>query len=259
MTTNKFIINDINDYCNAISEIKYFVQKQFVKEKPNPTLWYRGQVNSSWELVPSIQRTSNKKYKEHIFCTSFYHRASQILKQKIPKDSYAEWIPLMQHYGLPTRLLDWSYSPLVALYFATLNEEKNNDYAGSVTIIIPEIINLLNGLKAYIYPLDSKHANKLLEGAFYADRNNEKNSRSVIACFPIGNEIRMYAQRAGFTVHGIDGNLEDLKEKNSIFNIIIPSNRKPYFQDILNVLDFQESFLFPDLPHIAQQVLKRHQ
>lgn len=256
--TNSFTINDINDYCEVINEIKSFVQKRFVNEKPNPTLWYRGQANLSWKLIPSIQRTSSLKNKEHIFCTSFYHRASQILNPKIPKDSYAEWIPLMQHYGLPTRLLDWSYSPLVALYFATFDEE-NSIYDGNVTIIVPEIINLLNGLKAYIYPIDSNHANKLLECAFYAKKNNGTNSRSIIACFPISNEIRIYAQRAGFTLHGPDSSFENIKEKNCIFNLIIPSNRKLYFKDILNILDFQESFLFPDLTHIAQQVLKRHQ
>lgn len=57
------------------------------KMTTTPSLWYRGQSNSEWEVVPSIQRNGNLSH-EQVLCHSFYHGANQIMTQSIPKNSY---------------------------------------------------------------------------------------------------------------------------------------------------------------------------
>jgi len=65
----------------------------------------------------------------------------------IPKDEW-DWIFLMQHYRAPTRLLDWSESPLVALYFA-LVDKLQEDSDGALWCMDPIALNrIANGTVA---------------------------------------------------------------------------------------------------------------
>jgi hypothetical protein len=59
----QYKINTIDDLCNLI---------QYIHKKENVILWYRGHINATWEIIPSIQR-SNLANKERIISHSFYH------------------------------------------------------------------------------------------------------------------------------------------------------------------------------------------
>jgi hypothetical protein len=89
---------------------------------------YRGQADANWWLKPSIElfRDSLKvpvcQYSvidlEKQFLYQFQSIASQFLENLPGLDEHLEWLAVLQHYGTPTRLLDWTYSPTVAAYFA---------------------------------------------------------------------------------------------------------------------------------------------
>lgn len=82
-------------------------------------LLYRGMADSRWELLPSLMRIIAEKPKRY----ALEHDLAVAFKSEIPtlfQDTHSsfETIAKMQHFGIPTRLLDFTLNPLIALYFA---------------------------------------------------------------------------------------------------------------------------------------------
>ena len=78
---------------------------------------YRGAADKDWRLVPSLNRVcAHDLGLEQAIIRSFRKYGYTDLAQYT---GFWQLLPVAQHYGLPTRLLDWSYSPLVAAHFAT--------------------------------------------------------------------------------------------------------------------------------------------
>ncbi len=119
---------------------------------PSQELWYRGQANAEWQLLPGLFRFADLVEDE--LRSEFVLKGRELLPH-LPNTDW-EWYFLMQHYGLPTRLLDWTAGSLIALHFALALNQGTNDAA--VWLLNPKALNQL----AY------KHSELVVTGSEFA-------------------------------------------------------------------------------------------
>jgi len=96
---------------------------------------FRGQDNYDWTLQPSIYRSYDFiRYQTSVYETHLFSQKPETPQPPLTHTTYdLEWLMLCQHYGVPTRLLDWTSEILIALFFACSSEE-NSDIDGALFI-----------------------------------------------------------------------------------------------------------------------------
>ena len=165
------------------------------------TTWWRGHANAEWRLEAQVYRKDpenpdRSSSAETALIGHFRSRAPSRSHRPCPAaDDFFGWLFLAQHYGLPTRLLDWTESPLVAMYFAVIDCPDDD---GCIWALGPTVLNRalvdLDGLVI----MQNPRAEKIAENAFTGNASPEP----VIIAID-GQEIdpRMLAQMSRFTVH----------------------------------------------------------
>ena len=113
-----------------------FIQEDFSLSNE---IWFRGQSKYCYDLTPKVFRQGGKYEGDILDETGMYHEFQRLYPAKREENkSVTEWLTLMQHYGVPTRLLDWSQSLLVALYFAVTEHQESD---GALYALDPEILS----------------------------------------------------------------------------------------------------------------------
>lgn len=241
----EYAVKSISDLLNAVV--------QATRHFRNNKLWWRGQAKADWGVRPSLYH-KGKSVHEATMVILFRNQATVRHPQVPSENDAAGWLVLMRHYGLPTRLLDWTQSPLAGLFFAVREERYDKD-DGALWGLLPVGLNYQQVVERAILCVNNHHVRPLFQEAFR--RGGGKGTGKTLAIAAQQVDIRQMIQASEFTIHGSDTALNEMPEAEKFMvRIRIPADAKPVLRTSLDLLMVSESYLFPDLAHLSKELEK---
>ncbi|WP_415879025.1 FRG domain-containing protein [Methylomonas sp. TEB] len=216
-----------------------------------PDSIFRGVTDLNHQLIPSIGRNTKEntygdiETLEEDILNEFKRLTVPLLKN--PPKSEFEWLFLAQHYGLPTRLLDWSSNPLVALFFAT---ERNDNKDGCIYYLKHAVTDQYD-LFDYKTVTYTKEQAATPVGIF----SIQPHQGNFIFVRPRYTDERYINQKSVFSCPKDPFNPLNISD---IKTITIKSFWKPEIRCRLRMLGISTSFIYPGLAGIAAEI-KSHQ
>ena len=239
-------------FCIAtrIPHLEDYFAKIHIALKKGETFWFRGNADLAWRLRPSALRYRREEERNTaLSLISDFKRFGEIKIPKAPAPSEEfKWVQLAQHYGLPTRLLDWTKNAAIALYFACYDEDKLEE-DGAVIMLNPKDLNREAFGEARI--LDPNQDIDLIRK--YLKLKGDKNPKGpkTVAVDPVWNSERIMLQQGVFTLHGSRYfTLTDYQASSLVYIRI----RKEYKETLLEELErvgVNEMSIFPEAEHMS--------
>lgn len=213
---------------------------------------YRGVKKSSYNLTPTLFRMELPPFSDWMSFETYLLDSFKIEGAPYFKNSNSEKLDLMviaQHHGLPTRLLDWTIKPLVALFFATEDYKEESDESAVWCLGFPSTNNCWGEATR----MDIRKDLVTICSEYQGDSP---------FIFPKHISPRIVSQGGCFTVHDFPENetpFTPLEERNDNFGylekIVIPQADILKIQNELFDLGITHSYVFPDLDGISKKLI----
>lgn len=219
-------------------------------ELGNPReIWYRGHSNHTWSLTPSLLRQQDWERKEKELFLEFTKTASRLFEKRSN-----DWETLfdMQHYWIPTRLLDWTTVMGVAIAFI-LHGEYSDTEDSALFILDPSALNRLSGRDDVInVPEDKSFEYKTI----YWEKRPVQIEKPL-AIRPAQQSDRIRAQKGTFTVAGTVEAGFEVAANRCFKKIILPSAAKGEARDFLKWANLDEYTIYPDIVGMAHHIKRK--
>jgi hypothetical protein len=165
----------------------------------------------------------------------------------------------MQHFGLKTRLLDWTEGYLIALFFALKLNKNDNAYIDPcIWIINPEELNLLS-IKSASIVRSNDEVNITLISKYL--EFNKQNKEYPVAISPTYSNERVLRQKGCFTLHSGHSTIDSVYRKynsNRIIRINIDYKKRNQILNQLKLAGISESSIFPDLEGLSRELNEKY-
>ncbi len=229
----------------SLSDLLQFLKKDAFDYKG--PIWFRGQSKASYKLEPSFFRY--KKAPSEMTLIQKFKQNATVLLNEFKREDF-EWLFIMQHHSVPTRLLDWTESPLVASFFAC---STNSDSDGAIWSLLPVELNKNAGIR----PEETYNIPSINDGAvenyspfrYHAEKTSEMLPVAVISS---RNTARMQAQLGTFTIfHKNKTPIEEIGDKKHVWRYVVPKQSKTVMLKELRLFGINYFQLFPELQSIG--------
>lgn len=200
---------------------------------------FRGQ-RKYWPLLPSLSRNNHPDKIlaiERKLLQSF-KKEGKICLHTVPETDW-DWLVVGQHHGLPTRILDWSYIPYVALWFA-LRKHAHDDSEPEVWVLKPSKDDIIENLQKS-RPFQGNRT-KLFNTDFKIPRIREQDG-----CFTLFK----YIEKSSIGFVPLE---ENTRLRKRIERIRIAKYAAPIILDQIEKKGIKESIMFPNIDEVARSI-----